>query len=98
MFEEMEGKTQKHLIYFTLKKVHGCFLSHLKTAWFAVPLIAHGKWEDFSELKIYPKKILRPTNMPSKALEKDGQSAWIRRARKARKLRRSVRNVRLEGA
>ena len=54
---------------------HGCFLTHLKTARFVVPLIVLGKWEVSAGLQIYPKKILHHTNKACKALEKGAQGA-----------------------
>ena len=67
----MKRKIQKHLIDFTFyiclknslsKKFHGCFLTHIRTARFVVPLIVFGNWKFFAGLQIHPKKILMRTN------------------------------------
>ena len=52
---------------FLFKKFHGCFLTHIKTPRFVVPLIAFRKWKVFAGLKIHPKKILTPTNKAQRA-------------------------------
>ena len=36
---------------------HGCFLTHIKTTMFVVPLIVLRKWKIFARLQIHPKKI-----------------------------------------
>ena len=51
------------------------FLTHLKTALFAVPLIVLRKWEVSAGLQIYSEKILRRTNKACNALENDAQGA-----------------------
>ena len=50
MFEEIKRKTQK---IYSLKKFHGCFLIHIKTALFVVPLIVLGKWKISAVLQIH---------------------------------------------
>ena len=57
MFEEIKRKTQK---IYSLKKFHGCFLIHIKTALFVVPLIVLGKWKFLLYYKsMYTRKTRR---------------------------------------
>ena len=61
---------------------HGCFLSHIKTARFVVPLIFFGKLEVFDGLQIHPKGT------------QIKQAMLVKKARKAHKYGASVRQVR----
>ena len=78
---------------FLVKKFHGCFLTHIKTARFVDSLRVLGKCKISVRLQIYPKKILRRTNNACKALEKGTQDTYMSRVSKARKARKAQRNV-----
>ena len=72
---------------------HGCFLTHIKTAMFVVPLIVLRKWKIFARLQIHPKKIEGRKNKARKVHKERTRGTYIRCISNAPEAQRRVEHV-----